>query len=162
MRPRNLTAEEYRDLTAAVYALLRRRGWGHHDAEDGVHETLVRLLSKQEDVQNPRALALQIARNLSIDEIRKRVVQREKQRDVSRPEAVVAGDAPFTSEEIMAVHTEIAMEPEPHRTFLNLVLLGGNSTKDALAVLGIEPDRYEEFKKYRTRFMARLRSQLSE
>jgi RNA polymerase sigma-70 factor (ECF subfamily) len=67
--------ELYDDLKVPVYTIINRIIWDESTAEDILQEVFIKLyrLSPEPLLKNPRAYIFQMARNLTIDNVRKQV-----------------------------------------------------------------------------------------
>lgn len=136
----------YRSLAPAVARYLRARGVP--DAEDVVGETFVRVVRTIGSFDGPepafRAWVFRIARNLAIDEARKRSHRREDPLPTEGLHAVGAGRAALGDVEREALellersHVEATLDllTPDQRDVLLLRILGGFTIHEVAAILG--------------------------
>lgn len=139
----NLVKEHARLVYRVAYAVLR----GHHDAEDAVQETFLRVLrygKRLAAVENPKTWLARIAWRVAIDRSkslrRKREVALENSDRAFNeiPGAVAAADEVLEGARIAAaVGTLIAGLPKKLREPLILSTIEEMSPREAGAVLGI-------------------------
>ena len=139
----NLVKEHARLVYRVAYAVLR----GHHDAEDAVQETFLRVLRYRERlaaVENPKTWLARIAWRVAIDRSKSRKRKREVTLENSArafheiPGAAVAADKVLEGAWVgAAVEKLIAGLPMKLREPLILSTIEEMSPREAGAVLGI-------------------------
>src|ERR1700737_167103 len=122
VRAANLDAQSLRDLYADVVRVARKIV-GDEAAEDVAQETFLRLLAVEEP-RRPRAWLAKVARNLAIDEVRRR--RRAAPSEVV-PEPPV--DDPDVAE-LLSVRSAMSDLPERYRLLLWLTHVGGRTAAD--------------------------------
>src|SRR5262245_22023947 len=119
----------YRELRVAVYAVSLAVLRDRHAAEDVLHDTFVRVHEKADGYRpgsRPSAWVLAIARNLAIDEVRRR--SREATLNRVEPQA--------TDEPTLWTDARMALAPD-ERTIVALRVLGGLTHAEIAEQLGL-------------------------
>lgn len=120
----------YRGLSGGVYAALLRLTGDRQTAEDLLQETFLKLYREPpgEGVRRPRAYLFKMARNLALDELRRRR-EAEPLEGAERP-----APAPDTDQRL-DVEAALARLSEGDRLLVTLRLNGGLTFREAAAVL---------------------------
>jgi RNA polymerase sigma factor (sigma-70 family) len=135
---------EYTGLVYRIaYAVLR----GHHDAEDAVQETFLRVLrysGRLASVENPKTWLARIAWRVAIDRSARRGRKREVPLENSAGEIVEVTASDLGADEVVdgarigaALEKAIAMLPKKLREPLILATIEEMSPREVAAVLGI-------------------------
>jgi RNA polymerase sigma-70 factor (ECF subfamily) len=141
---RKLFSEDREDLLRYV----RRRVPSREDSEDIVQEALLRTCKHAEEVEEPRAFAFRVARNLATDARRhSRVAKTDPLGDLSQLPVVSSGPSPegeALAEEEMRLLREAAAQLSPQcRAVFMLKMFQSCSYKEIALRLGISPKTVE-------------------
>jgi RNA polymerase sigma factor (sigma-70 family) len=129
----------------ACIPALRRYAWallrGRHDADDLVHDTLVRALNRLHtlhDDMDPRAWLLAIMHNLFVSQARRAKTRNRAEQLASRGEAE-PGSPSGQEDQLRLREMECALEalPEEQRVVLLLITLEDLPYAEAARVLGV-------------------------
>lgn len=120
-------------------------------AEDLTQDAFAKLCAVDEKtIESPRALLFQTARNLGVDEMRRR--QRSPIRSIDDPEQLdIPSDGPTPEEQITLAETVARLRaamstlPTHKRTALMLFKVEGYSYKEIGARLGVSPRTVERY-----------------
>ena len=100
-----------------LWAVLRRQ-YGAQDAEDLVQETYLRMAryDRAEQIRHPRALMMQIARNVATDRFRR--AQRETEASVTAPDIEAFGAPAGQQQAVLVKQMVLALSPKLRDVFL--------------------------------------------
>lgn len=147
----------YRELQPVIRRFLAARLGNESDAEDVTQETFIKLeqTAAKETIDNPKALAFSIARNLSVDLIRRNSRARTRESAYSEKTIDLAGgdyvDPTPTPEQSVAGRKEVervldslsALSPKVRQTFV-LHKIDGHPYADVARLMGISKSTVEK------------------
>lgn len=134
----------YEELKQPVYTICLRITQSKEIAEDITHDVFVKLFCSPPDasVKNVRAWVFQVARNLSIDTLRKNT------RTVGLETEIEAPDAYFRIHLQMDMESAFGRLPREEREILALHLGGDLSFREIAAIVGLSsPAVYRKYRK---------------
>ena len=136
--PTRLAEQLAREYRNAILAVCLAHTHDHHDAEDCVQETLLKLLDKVgelRDLAHARAWLCQIARRVCIDRARRQTPM--------QPLADTAAACPpaqtTAPERAARLHAALARLPAEYREVLALYYLDGRDSAQVAAALELTP-----------------------
>ena len=144
----------YQGLKQPIFTICYRITASKETAEDITHDVFVKLFRSPPDasVKNLRAWIFQIARNLSIDALR-------KQSRVAKESAPTGAEDPFPSMDLqMDLEAALQKLPLDEREILSLHLNAGLHFQEIAGMIGLSlPATYRKYRKA----LKRVRSELN-